>query len=86
VIALRKHFERVETCFARKSRKPLMFQRHTEPVSLTYVFYFATSCLTRDFVLTRSGTTDMRACTRECKTCYALRFFHTIYFNGRICM
>lgn len=51
----------------------------------------ATSCLTRDFVLTRSGTfsTDMRACTRECNVCYALRFFHTIYLqftNGRICV
>jgi len=28
----------------------------------------------------------MQACIHECKICYALWFFHTIYFNGQICI
>lgn len=80
-------------------RRVLLAQESQATVSTSYRADFShlglqlhtTSCLTRDFVLTRSGTfsTDMRACSRECKVCYALRFFHTIYLqftNGRICV
>lgn len=67
----------VEMCFARR----LLFQCHNESTSLTWIFFnFATSCLTRDSVLTYSGTfsTDMRARIHECKLLRAVSFLYNL--------